>query len=65
MHLYFGAMHLLDLFWRCIYKDLGALHLFDKPQSGGIFVENKLPYKNEGAAHRNISLTISFSADPN
>jgi len=47
-----------------LQRDLGALHLFDKPQSarlddtvgqGEIFVENKLYDKNKGAAHRNKS----------
>jgi hypothetical protein len=42
LHLYFGAMHLLDLFYHCSYKDFGALHHLKKPQSGEIFVENKL-----------------------
>ena len=51
LHLYFGAMHLLNLFYNCSYKDFGALHHIKKPQSarlddtvgqGEIFVENKL-----------------------
>ena len=38
-HIVFRCSAPIKRFSNYFYKDLGALHLFNKPQRGGIFVE--------------------------